>query len=164
MLVPRVNWMRRLTTELRELGPYAALGLVLPGGSVILASLWAFRHRRWFLAHAHRTLIIVLTVGAGAVVRGRTLPPSLQSAGGCEPHDDASQSGKGNVMKRNKELIPAWVVDYDAARAQAIRWLGDRYLLARPINRRPDDWGTLPAALRSLPVDVSDAPAFSGEH
>jgi hypothetical protein len=29
----------------------------------------------------------------------------------------------------------AWVVDYDAARAQAIRWLGDRYLLARPINR-----------------------------
>jgi len=29
----------------------------------------------------------------------------------------------------------AWVVDYDAARAQAIRWLGDRYLLAKPINR-----------------------------
>jgi hypothetical protein len=85
MLVPHVNWMRRLTTELRELGPYAALGLVLPGGSVILASLWAFRHRRWFLAHAHRTLIIVLAMGAGAVVRGRTLPPSLQSAGGQPP-------------------------------------------------------------------------------
>jgi hypothetical protein len=30
----------------------------------------------------------------------------------------------------------AWVVDYDAARARAIRWLGDRYLLAKPINRR----------------------------
>jgi hypothetical protein len=27
-----------------------------------------------------------------------------------------------------------WVVDYSAARAQALRWLGDRYLLARPIN------------------------------
>jgi hypothetical protein len=82
----------------------------------------------------------------------------------CEPHDDASQSGKGNVMKRNKELIPVWVVDYDAARAQAIRWLGDRYLLAKPINRRQDGWGTLPAALRSTPVDVSDAPALSSEH
>ena len=28
------------------------------------------------------------------------------------------------------------VVDYSAARAKAIAWLGDRYLLARPINRR----------------------------
>lgn len=38
-------------------------------------------------------------------------------------------------MKRNQtEPTPAWVVDYSAARAQAIRWLGDRYLLAKPIN------------------------------
>jgi hypothetical protein len=28
-----------------------------------------------------------------------------------------------------------WVVDYSAARAKAIEWLGDRYLLAIPINR-----------------------------
>jgi len=28
------------------------------------------------------------------------------------------------------------VVDYSAARAKAIEWLGDRYLLARPINRK----------------------------
>lgn len=31
----------------------------------------------------------------------------------------------------------AWLVDYSAARARAIEWLGDRYLLARPINRPP---------------------------
>jgi hypothetical protein len=31
----------------------------------------------------------------------------------------------------------AWLVDYSAARASAIARLGDRYLLARPINRRP---------------------------
>jgi hypothetical protein len=30
----------------------------------------------------------------------------------------------------------AWLVDYSAARSRAIEWLGDRYLLARPINRR----------------------------
>ena len=29
---------------------------------------------------------------------------------------------------------PAWIVDYSAARARAIKWLGDRYLLAKPIN------------------------------
>ena len=38
------------------------------------------------------------------------------------------------------------VADYSAAREKAIAWLGDRYLLARPINRmhRPE----LPAMLR----------------
>jgi len=31
-------------------------------------------------------------------------------------------------MKRNKSPpTPGWVVDYSAARAHAIRWLGDRY-------------------------------------
>ena len=33
------------------------------------------------------------------------------------------------------EKARSWVVDYSAARAKAIEWLGDRYLLARPINR-----------------------------
>ena len=35
----------------------------------------------------------------------------------------------------NAERIPGWIVDYSTARAKAIAWLGDRYLLARPINR-----------------------------
>jgi hypothetical protein len=56
MFVLHINWRSRLTAALRELGPYAAIGLVLPGGTVLLASLWAFRHRRWFLAHARRML------------------------------------------------------------------------------------------------------------
>lgn len=29
-----------------------------------------------------------------------------------------------------------YVVDYSAARAKAIEWLGDDYLLAKPVNRR----------------------------
>jgi len=33
------------------------------------------------------------------------------------------------------ERARSWVVDYSAARAKAIEWLGDRYLLARPVNR-----------------------------
>jgi hypothetical protein len=35
-----------------------------------------------------------------------------------------------------KERAQGWVVDYSEARARAIRWLGDRYLLAKPINAR----------------------------
>ena len=37
-------------------------------------------------------------------------------------------------VKKTTELMHSLVVDYSAARAQAIRWLGDRYLLAKPIN------------------------------
>ena len=38
------------------------------------------------------------------------------------------------------ERARAWTVDYSVARAQAIRWLGDRYLLARPINAKDSAW------------------------
>jgi hypothetical protein len=39
------------------------------------------------------------------------------------------------VVKRTvNERAQTWVVDYSAARARAIRWLGDRYLLAKPVN------------------------------
>ena len=37
-------------------------------------------------------------------------------------------------MKKTTDLRRTLIVDYSAARAQAIRWLGDRYLLAKPIN------------------------------
>ncbi len=50
-------------------------------------------------------------------------------------------------MKRTSERTSAgaqqaaaWVVDYGAARERAIRWLGDRYLLAKPINRNTRHW------------------------
>jgi hypothetical protein len=31
---------------LRELGPYAAIELLLPGGSILAILLWLYRHRR----------------------------------------------------------------------------------------------------------------------
>jgi hypothetical protein len=33
------------------------------------------------------------------------------------------------------EKVRGWIVDYSAARIRAIEWLGDRYLLANPVNR-----------------------------
>jgi hypothetical protein len=42
----------------------------------------------------------------------------------------------------------SWLVDYSAARARAIEWLGDRYLLAKPINVSESAWRKSP---RSAP-------------
>jgi hypothetical protein len=80
MLAFRTHWIARLRTRLQELGPYVAIALALPGGTVLLASLWVFRHRRWMLAQAQRTLIIVSALRAGVIVTGGSLPPRLHSA------------------------------------------------------------------------------------
>jgi hypothetical protein len=47
----------------------------------------------------------------------------------------------------NHERVRNWIVDYSGARAKAIAWLGDRYLVAKPINRSA-------AAVRSSVVRV----------
>ena len=39
------SWIARLATLMRSSGPYAAIELLLPGGSLIALSLWIFRHR-----------------------------------------------------------------------------------------------------------------------
>jgi hypothetical protein len=35
------------------------------------------------------------------------------------------------------QLLKTWMVDYGPARDRAIGWLGQRYLLATPVNRVP---------------------------
>lgn len=40
-------------------------------------------------------------------------------------------------MSARVKLPQKWLVDYQPAREKAIRWLGDRYLLARDIPRIP---------------------------
>lgn len=61
-----------------------------------------------------------------------TSAPDAYPAAGRQ-YDPQSDS---RADMRRKQPAPSWVVDYSAARAHAIRWLGDRYLLARPINAR----------------------------
>lgn len=55
-------------------------------------------------------------------------------------------------MKRTQQAS-SWVVDYSAARAHAIRWLGDRYLLARPINARHQERPPTPGTGLAAPAD-----------
>lgn len=43
-------------------------------------------------------------------------------------------------MRKESAIITLprdWIVDYSQARERAIRWLGDRYLLAREVKRLP---------------------------
>jgi len=52
----------------------------------------------------------------------------------------------------------SWVVDYGAARARAIEWLGDRYLLAKPINAGESGWRKPPQRLlNASPVAARSA-------
>jgi hypothetical protein len=36
--------------------------------------------------------------------------------------------------RTHQSSVPAWIVDRNAARVRAIKWLGDRYLLEKPLN------------------------------
>ncbi len=78
---------------------------------------------------------------------------------GREPYIGAAREGK--IVKRiaSNERAQTWVVDYSAARARAIGWLGDRYLLARPINASESAWRK---ALRTL-LDSARVAAGSAE-
>jgi hypothetical protein len=45
-LFPRIiEWTRGIFPQLRALGPYMAIELILPGGSLIALGLWLYQHR-----------------------------------------------------------------------------------------------------------------------
>jgi hypothetical protein len=77
MLVGRVKWISGLTTAWRELGPYAAIALQLPGGTLIVVSLWILQHRPGLFAHVRRARAIVLALLPTVVLSGSTLLPGL---------------------------------------------------------------------------------------
>jgi hypothetical protein len=49
----------------RALGPYAAIELLLPGGSLIALSLWVLRHRAWLKGRVRRAIALVPALGTG---------------------------------------------------------------------------------------------------
>jgi hypothetical protein len=62
-------------------------------------------------------------------------------------------------MRHKSGQAATWVVDYSEARAHAIRWLGDRYLLARPINGSRDSARPLtPGVSGPLPLKPRELP------
>jgi hypothetical protein len=59
------RWKVRLA--IRELRSYAAIALIIPGGSLIALSLWMFRHRTWLAARARRGLAALLAFAVGLI-------------------------------------------------------------------------------------------------
>ena len=62
--------MNRLATRLRELGPYTAIALIIPGGSLIALAAWTFRHRPLVTAQLGRLLLVLAAFGAAMVLPG----------------------------------------------------------------------------------------------
>ena len=56
--------MDRLAGSIRQLGPYAALELALPGGSLIALALWAARHHPMSTVCWRRVLALTIPVVA----------------------------------------------------------------------------------------------------
>ena len=73
MLSARRKWINGLTRSWRELGPYAAIALLLPGGTLIVVSLWILQYRPWLFTHARRGLAVALALLAPVAVSGSTL-------------------------------------------------------------------------------------------
>jgi hypothetical protein len=53
-----------IAASLRALGPYAAIGLVVPGGSLIALAMWAYTHRAQTTRYLSRVLVSVLALAA----------------------------------------------------------------------------------------------------
>jgi hypothetical protein len=68
----RRSIMNRLADSIRELGPYAAVALILPGGSLIAVGAWAFRHRSALTARLGRVLVLVAAFGLAMILPGKT--------------------------------------------------------------------------------------------
>jgi hypothetical protein len=50
-----IDSIGRLGRSAREIGPYAALAVLLPGGTLIAGLIWMLRHRSWLAAHGQHT-------------------------------------------------------------------------------------------------------------
>jgi hypothetical protein len=60
--------MSRLVSAVRELGPYAAVALILPGGSLIALAAWAFRGRGPLTITSGRLFMIVAAFAAALIL------------------------------------------------------------------------------------------------
>ena len=70
MLLRSINSLSQSSSPIRVLGAYAAVALIVPGGSLIAFFLWASRHRRWPTVRAWRALVAVAALGTGLMFPG----------------------------------------------------------------------------------------------
>jgi hypothetical protein len=86
MAVLPIGSIGRLGRSVREIGPYAALALLLPGGTLIAGLIWTLRHRSWLAAHARAIAARLLVATLGVLVstcagHGAPTPPPRPQEG-----------------------------------------------------------------------------------
>jgi hypothetical protein len=67
MLLRSINSLSQSSSPLRALAAYAAVALIVPGGSLIAFFLWASRHRPLRTVRAWRALVVVAALGTGLI-------------------------------------------------------------------------------------------------
>ena len=67
----RGTMMNRLVNMMRALGPYTAIALVVPGGSLIALAAWSVRNSTFARARLGRLLVIVAALGVALILPGR---------------------------------------------------------------------------------------------
>jgi hypothetical protein len=70
MLRRSIDSPAQLSSSLRKLGAYAAVALIVPGGSLIAFALWASRYRGWLTARTWRALLGIAALGTGLIFPG----------------------------------------------------------------------------------------------
>jgi hypothetical protein len=54
-MITLTRWMARGAAALRDLAPYAAIEIILPGGSLMALILWLYRRRKARAAHGRQS-------------------------------------------------------------------------------------------------------------
>jgi hypothetical protein len=103
MQLHRLLWMDRLVGSMGDLAPYAALGLALPGGSLIALALLAARHHPMVTLSWRRVRALMIVV----VAVFATAQPAFANSG-IEPGDLASRTSLADHDVR----LPPWLTTH----------------------------------------------------
>ena len=60
--------MNRLANVMRQLGPYTAIALIVPGGSLIALAAWTARHPTLITARMVRVLVVVAAISVALIL------------------------------------------------------------------------------------------------
>jgi hypothetical protein len=83
MLPRTMNSLAQPSASLRALATYAAVALIVPGGSLIAFTLWASRHRGWLTARTWRALLGVIR-SIGRSHRSHASQTNAHANQGCQ--------------------------------------------------------------------------------
>lgn len=121
MNIMKTEWLARGIAGVRELGPYAAIELVIPGGSIIAVLLWLYRRSRLTRAGISKTAL--RRVARTTAFAGAALLTAL-AAGCASTHGLAPEASLANADNLAATQVLADTTVDAAAWPQAKWWSG----------------------------------------